>query len=240
MKKIYLLISLIFLSSCSHYIDKMYRRLDREERRDMKSRRKHDKRFDFYKQKKSSPVNSSQKQVLLPHTKRNYQISKKRMRAEDLADNGNPASLWAGSEGSNFIFINKTRKKAGDLVLINVEKDLKNEITTELKRVFPSPFPLVSKKESKEKPIDQKNPSNGKAPVSNKKQSKAKIFDRISSLVSEEINQDHLLLKGRRFLVYKKRKRLIEIQALITRKDITEQNTITSSNIIESTIRIIR
>ena len=67
-----------------------------------------------------------------------------------------------------------------------------------------------------------------------------KIYDRISSVVIEEINRDHFLLKGRKSLIYQDQKRLIEIQSLVSKNDITENGTINSDRIVESNVAVIR
>jgi len=58
--------------------------------------------------------------------------------------------------------------------------------------------------------------------------------------VIEEINKDHVLLKGRKYLLYKNQKRLIEIQALATRRDISPDDSIESDQLLETNVTILR
>ena len=67
-----------------------------------------------------------------------------------------------------------------------------------------------------------------------------KVYDRISSVVVEEINKDHVLIRGRKNLLYKNRKRLVEVQALVSKKDITVDDTLDSEKILESSITVLR
>ena len=57
---------------------------------------------------------------------------------------------------------------------------------------------------------------------------------------SRKINKDHLLLRGRKNVLYKNRKRVVEIQALISRRDIASDDTLLSNRIIENNISVIR
>ena len=63
---------------------------------------------------------------------------------------------------------------------------------------------------------------------------------RISSVVTEEINNLYVIVRGRKEVLFRKRKRLIEIQGLIARKDISPDDKITSDSFLESSIKIIR
>ena len=67
-----------------------------------------------------------------------------------------------------------------------------------------------------------------------------RVYDRISSVVIEEIDEHHLLIRGRKDVLYKNRKRLIELQALIPKRDLNDNNTINSDSILEQTITVLR
>lgn len=238
------LFAMSFLTSCGSYIGKMHNEFDRADGKKVRRKKRGDQ-FDFYRNgsKNRNSINpnmisSSQKKTLLPEVKRNYQ-NEKRIKADDLNDNGSSGSLWVGSGDDNFLFTNNTRKSSGDIVLIDIESRLKNEITAELKRAFPEKRKAsVKKGEAKEgAPADTAKKAAAK-PAEDA--SKDQVFDRVSSIVIEEINKDHLLLRGRKYLLFKNRKRLVEIQALVPRREITNADTVSSTNIIESTVNVIR
>jgi flagellar basal body L-ring protein FlgH len=253
MTKSIILISLLFLTSCAPYINRVHQQLDREEMR----QRRHTPRgaysnskntnFDLYRQggrkfvsnKQVKRVSSSNRKYAPPSTKRLYRPAaavKKRYTTNDLTDNGNTASLWA--QDDHHLFQKVEQKRNGDIILIEVAGKLKNEITMELKRAFPdSPKRKKRNDAKKETPgEDSKDTATATdtAPAGNK------IHDKISSVVIEEINNDHLLLRGRKHLLYKNRKRLIEIQALVSRTDVSDENSIASDNILESTVNVLR
>jgi flagellar L-ring protein precursor FlgH len=238
-----LLMSLLFIisavSGCGTYVGKMHKEFDRADGKRRPQRQERDQ-FDFYRKNQQKQgrgsMTSSQAKVVMPTVKRHYQ-EEKRIKADDLNDNGSSGSLWVGSGDDNFLFTNDRKKSSGDIVLISVEERLKNAITAELKRAFPE-----SNRKKKGKEDAAAKTAEGAAPAAEAKtpESKEEVFDRISSIVIEEISKDHLLLRGRKFLLYKNRKRLVEVQALVPRRDITNSDTVESSNIIETSVSVIR
>ncbi|ATH09357.1 hypothetical protein BIY24_15840 [Halobacteriovorax marinus] len=248
--KITLLISIAFLFSCSNYINKMYADLDRQD--GIVQQAPINNRFDRYKNPPTTyrrqsdagrVATAAQGQPYYnrnnpPQVRRTYrpqQSVRKRYKADDLLDNStNNSSLWAGKGSNRHLFTVLKEKRNGDIVLINVQKTLKNDITLELKRAFPD-IPKPVNKEKK----DEENKEEAVADNANE-QSANKIYDRVSSVIVEEVNEDHLLLRGQKSVLFKQRKRLVEVQALISRRDITDEDTINSDNILESSVHILR
>jgi flagellar L-ring protein precursor FlgH len=242
-----LLMSLFIITSifsgCGSYVGKMHKEFDRADGKRKPPQKRKDQ-FDFYRQdqqkQNSNAMSSSQASVLMPTVKRQYQEAK-RIKAEDLNDNGSSGSLWVGSGDDNFLFTNDRKKSSGDIVLISVESRLKNEITAELKRAFPDTTRQKRASDAKSEAGNKTATSAAPAPKAAEDEgSKDEVFDRISSIVIEEINKDHLLLRGRKYLLYKNRKRLVEVQALVPRRDVTNSDTVDSSNIIESSVNVLR
>lgn len=130
----------------------------------------------------------------------------------------------------------------GDIIQIKVAKSLKDEISVELNRRFPPP-PSEEKEEGGSKDGAKKEDAKPEAAAAASGESSGdptKIYDQISGLVVEEINKDHLLVRGRKDLLFRSRKRLVEVQALVNKKDIGDDDSIISSKILESTITVIR
>jgi len=246
---ILLLLSLFLFSSCSNYIAQMHKEFDRAE--GVRPPAERDK-FAMYRgnqrmmPKQKPMVNSDSNPYVVPSVKRKYSNpdKNKRYKANDLADNAGDGSLWSGVEGrDNYLFTQNDKKSHGDIILIKVAGKLKNDITAELRRAFPSP--IKSQENNKEE-------DKGKAPASttaetptggddqNVDASTDKVYDRVSSVVVEEINEDHLLLRGRKNVLYKNRKRVIEIQALVARRDVLDDDTINSNKVIENQVSIVR
>ena len=252
-----ILSSLTLLTSCSSLIDGMYRDLDRQERAssDDDDESTQPDQFDQYrkntKRKTSSvynkpgrnrgEVSTNTEKVVSPDVKRQYQDERKalkRVTASDLTDNGNDGSLWGGSDPNAFLFSTSKSKTSGDIVQINVLAKLRNEITLELKRAFPeNPYEAKAAGEKKPDAPATTPPAAGEAA---KTADAGTDTDRISGVVVEEINREHLLIKGRKNVLFKNRKRMVEVQALVSRKDITDDDAVSSDAILESNVSVVR
>ena len=213
---------LFLISSCSHYINRIHKNLD-----DSISRKKRIKNNKFsYLQNHSSykkrKMSSKTHPVVHPKVKRKYGV-KKRYRKEDLRDDSYNGSLWASDQGNNFLFDDKIKKKQGDIIEIEVKENLKDEILAEL-RIHEKKY-IQTEEKKNEKP---------------KSSSEETFSDKIVSILIEEINKNHVLLKGRKNLLYKGRKRLIELQALVARRHISTEGLLSSDHILESNVAIIR
>jgi flagellar basal body L-ring protein FlgH len=239
------LAGLSMLSSCSNYIKQMHREFDRSDGVVAPEKKQN---FDLYRKRKaitSRPmINSQNNPYVVPSIKRQYSNPevKQRVKARDIADNRGDGSLWSGVEGrDNYLFTKNNKKSHGDIILIKIAGKMKNEITAELKRAFPSP---MGPKNSDKKPAEGEKagpaPAAANAGDQDVDTSSDKIYDRVSSVVVEEINQDHLLLRGRKSVLYKNRKRMIEIQALVSRKDVLDDDTVVSDTVIENNITVLR
>jgi flagellar L-ring protein precursor FlgH len=250
LKTLFLLSLVTLLSSCSSYMNSLYR--DFEEQDKVNSDvdvandtfdqfRRHKRRTSTEYNKIDKTVTSSNTKNISPSIKRQYKDEKevtKRYTAHDLTDNGSDGSLWAGSDPNAFLFSNTKTKTTGDIVQINVLGKLKNEITLELKKAFPdNPYEVRANAEK----------GDGKgAPALEKKDAAVADAgadggqDKISGIVVEEINREHLLIKGRKNVLYKNRKRMVEVQALVSRKDVGDNDIVNSDSILESSIAIIK
>ena len=236
-----ILFTFIFLTSCSNYISKIYKQIDREER--IKRKKSSDVFSRFRDSKSGKPISTNETSKLRPKVKRSYKgnpNAKRRYKSSDLNDNSNN-SLWVGEGKDSDFFIEIKKKKYGDIVIINILSSFKNKITRELKKAFPKRKKPSLKTENK----DGKAGAETKEPVAaNKnKEDDPKIgdaLDQISSVVTERISKTHLLIRGRKEVLFRRRKRLVEVQALVARKDISIEDKVESDKFIESSVRIIR
>ena len=241
MKLVFLVLALL-TTSCANYINKIHRDLDRQDQQQENfQKRKKDLTFSQFRDPKyKSNIDTASQKNLLPRTKRLYSNKPERVKADDLTDNGSTASLWSGSGNDNYLFTKYRWKRNGDIVLLKVKKDMKNEITLELKRAFPvmpkkMPKPDTANNTATAAQTAPTPPAQGEAEVKEEK-----VYDKISSVVIEEISKDHLLIRGQKFLLFRNRKHLVEVQALVARKDIMDDDTVDSSQVLESTVTILR
>ncbi len=254
MRTLLAVVALSILSSCSSYIDRVHDQIDRESNQ---GKYTPTDKFDLYRNNKtadkkvrpSGAVSSKDQKNLEPMIRRQYvpeEQAKRRTTANDLNDNQSDGSLWASDNANAFLFSSDTSKKSGDIVLINVQDRLKSDISAVLKKAYP-PFEDGAKKkaEEQEKKEGQEGGDGQKQANAGKTKEDANnaedgVYDRISSVVIEEINKDHVLLRGRKGLLYRGSKRTVEVQALVARKDINTEDSINSDRILETSVNVVR
>lgn len=247
-----------FLTSCSSFIENMHRDLDRQEKsygsnqatdeddyfnRNYKPNQKRRTSSVYNKPGRNREVSTSTQKQLNPTVKRQYQDEKvalKRVTASDLTDNGNDGSLWGNADSNSFLLTSSKNKSTGDIVQINVFQRLKSEISQELSRAFPdNPYDKRQGPEG-DKAADAKAPAEAAPQTASTDLASDSSHDKISGVVVEEINREHLLIKGRKNIVFKNKKRMVEVQALVSRRDISDDDSINSDSIIESNVTVVR
>lgn len=247
--KYFLLIILFSLSSCASFVNNMHKKIDREERAKRPSQQR---RYDPYSAYRGAPrgardqrpitnpvtlggnPNSAQVRNMPPQSNREY--GKRRVKAEDLKDNQDSGSLWTGKNSESFLFVTNNLKRQGDFVIVQVMNSLKDRIQEELKRTFPEPRPVKGKKTAEAPAAADAAKDAPAAPTSEED----KVHDKISTQVVEEVNKDYLLVRGRKEVMFKKRKRFIEFQALVSRKDISSTDEVKSDRVLEPKVSVLR
>lgn len=259
MKTIFLFL-LFSLVSCAQYVNSLHRQIDREERVDRaepgdRRVRPHQPRdrYAAYREKDrfrpeddkrpiKNPITyslgSDPSGQVRPPVKREYR--QQRYQADDFVDNDNGGSLWANQGSSSSLFTYQNDKRMGDMVIINVLENLRNQISSELKRTFPD-RPKRAGKELKDGGEEKKEaPAAAQAgPGAQDNEMDMKVYDKISGTVMEEISKDYILLRGRKEVIFKKEKRAIEVQALVSRKDIMENDYVNSDKLLESRVFVL-
>ncbi len=242
MRKYLILLIALMTTSCANYINKMYNELDGVQPQELEQKRANvDSTFDQYRNRKQQAphISSATRRTMEPQIKRNYTQPSNRVTASNFHnDTGNYGSLWAGSGNENYLFTKNKWKRNGDIILVNVQTKLKNNITMELKRAFP-PIPTLGGEKTAEQTAQQPAAAPG-ADQDEDQSSETKIHDKISGVIVEEISRDHLLVRGQKNVLFKNRKHLVELQALISRKDINEDDTVDSLKFLESSVTVLR
>ncbi len=249
-----ILLSLLLFTSCANYVTGLHKQMDREERmarggggertKSTKSNQPY-WRDRFQPERDKRPVKNPTTYSLSdggpsgsvrPPVKRDYRPQ--RYQADDFKDNEGDGSLWANQGSSASLFTYQNDKHTGDMVIINVLENLRNQISSELKRQFPDK-PI--RKKDGEKKDDKAAAATTPAAPSREQDNDMdmKIYDKISGTVIEELNKDYIVLKGRKEVIFKKEKRSIEVQALVSRKDIMENDYVNSDRLLESRVFIL-
>lgn len=238
---------LLALVSCANYVNQVHRQIDREERQATKGDDLEKDRYAPYRERNRFRTDDDRRPIKDPKTyslgtgpamrppvKREYRPQ--RYQANDFVDSDNSGSLWANQGSSSSLFTYQNDKRTGDMVIINVLENLRNQISAELKRTFPD---KPRRPKEGEAPVAEK-PGTPAAAQSAENEMDMKVYDKISGTVMEEISKDYILLRGRKEVIFKKEKRSIEVQALVSRKDIMENDYVNSDKLLESRVYILR
>lgn len=249
------LLLLLNLVSCAQYVNQFHRQIDREERQATQEEIDPRDRYATYKERDRMRPEADRRPIKNPVTyslgsdpsgqrrppvKREYRPQ--RYQAQDFVDDDNSGSLWANQGSSASLFTYQNDKRQGDMVIINVLENLRNQISAELKRTFPDKPKKTTTKAGEEAPAGNANtPAAAAAAAPNAQDNEIdmKVYDKISGTVMEEISQDYILLRGIKEVIFKKEKRSIEVQALVSRKDIMENDYVNSDKLLESRVFIL-
>lgn len=244
---------LLLLVSCAGYVNNVHRQIDRDqkvsrkrpnERKDAFAQYRPRSRFrrDTDKRPIKDPVTyslgSGSSGQMRPPVKRQYRPQ--RYQAHNFKDSNSDGSLWANQGSSSSLFTYQNDKHTGDMVIINVLENLRNQISAELKRTFPDKPKKLAGKGEKPKKGEDKVSTAAAAPAAANEEMDMKVYDKVSGVVMEEISKDYILLRGRKEVIFKKEKRSIEIQALVSRKDIMENDYVNSDKLLESRVFVVR
>jgi flagellar L-ring protein precursor FlgH len=253
--KTVLLFLLFFLVSCAGFVDSLHRQMDREDKIATRTKeyQPQDRYAAYRAQNRFHPENdkrpiknpltyslgSDPSGQMKPAVKRDYRPQ--RAKAEDFVDDDSSGSLWANQGSSSSLFTYQNDKHTGDMVIINVLENLRNQISAELKRTFPDKPRRSGKEVSKEGGEGDKKAADNAAggPNNQDNEMDMKVYDKISGTVMEEISKDYIVLRGRKEVIFKKEKRSIEVQALVSRKDIMENDYVNSDKLLEQRVFIL-
>ena len=125
------------------------------------------------------------------------------------------------------------------MVIINVLENLRNQISAELKRMFPDKPKRTAEGKGGDTKGAAQSPAASAASAASEEMD-MKIYDKISGTVMEEISKDYILLRGRKDVIFKKEKKSIEVQGLVSRKDIMENDYVNTDRLLDTRVFIIR
>jgi len=247
MNKFFIIVSFLSLgsiSSCSNYVSS----LRAEIQKDQGSRGK----IAFEQDKNSSKfivdriglylgrpgINSFNKNSYNQHQRNQYKeiAGRRRFKASDLVDKEYDGSLWSPRVAEKYLISHKREYDNGDVILLNVQEKLKEEITQELSYAFASKNTQTPSQTATAAPVAIPPQQTGEE----KNKESNKIFDRVTSVIIETINDKHVLIRGRKYVLFEGRKRLVEIEALALKTAVNFDETLNSNDILESTIHVVR
>lgn len=245
-----LLATLFLFTSCASYVKSFHRQIDAEQRAKQAARARAMQRYNQQRGNDNRPINNpvTLNGVPTANSQRNYQPGTRRQynsrgvrryKADDLLDKESDGSLWSGENSESFLFVTNNLKRKGDIVIVEVLANLKDKIQEELKRNFPD-RPQKSKKGKKDDKEEDKAEEKKEETKTASADQPNKVYDKISAKVVELVNKDYLLIRGRKEVMFKNYKRYFEIQAVVSQKDVSSQDTVTSNKILEPRINVLR
>lgn len=254
--KIYLLAIFFIISGCANYIQSVHRQIDRDEGindpnkkpndpyqlyRDQgfKSRRADARPIQDPRSVHESGIRRNNQSDILPSVQRNYKPQNYRHTSKDFIDNDSNGSLWA-SNSAGALYGAESTKRPGDIVIINVLDNLRSQISNELKRAFPDTKKTPKPDGAAASSAPAAPGSSAPAGASTDTELETKVYDKISGIIVEEVSEEYVLVKGKKEVIFRKEKRYIEIQALVSRRDIQDNDTISSDKVLESRVNILR
>lgn len=247
-----LFVLLSLTSSCANYVKRIHGELDQNYNKTPQF--KDDQNLKYYQKNaggKAAGLGKNGQGVPPLNAANMQQIKQKSYRptssrgtpADNFFEDDVDGRLWDATEPKNFFFVNHVLFNLGDIVMIDVKKDLRNEINLELSRLFTPPSKI--KKEEIKPPAGAPAAKEENAAANGEDGAGAEggqetTYDKIPGILSEFIGKEYFLLRGRKEVFFKRRKRLIELQALIKKVDITPAKLANSDNFIEFNVTVLR
>ena len=180
----------------------------------------------------------------------------------------NENSLWKEDGQSNYLFATNQTKHAGDLITIEVEEDLKKDLTKELKKALseedreqldlatrdPSGRGIASAANA-DVAGAAKSPAPGASPAaiapeppSEKQIAATAAYDSFNNAIPKTMTAEviqrypngNLLVRSIRRLPYKERTHSIEVSAIVRGVDVTEAEGVKSSKFFEQKVEAYR
>lgn len=255
MKNICATIVFVLLASCSQLVDRIHRDIDRDKSRQYTGM----PAFDQFRRPTTRPVNpfrrrdqrpignaatlqaaqaESDANEKFPTIKRQYRPVGQRFKSSDFVDNTqSSASLWSGEGRDNYLLDSNLKLFPGDLVVIKVQQALRDQISGELKRNAQVPPPPRSKGPAK-KP--EAPPTPPRKPAVGSDSGETKIYDKISSKVLDEINTEYVVVKAIKEILFRAKKRLIQVQALVPKSAVGIDKVVLSDQLLETKVQVLR
>jgi flagellar basal body L-ring protein FlgH len=248
--RILLLITFLFsFISCASYVNRVHQQISAEKNGRRYQQRSQDPyaryRNRYNRANDRRPINNpktlggyantASNRNYAPRNRREYN-SNGRTRASDLQDNSQDGSLWTSKNSESFLFVTNNIKKKGDIVIVEVMARLKDTIQEELKRTFPE-----RKKKKSENNKDEKSEEQAEtAKATTSSGNESEVYDKISTQVVEHVNDDYILVSGQKEVFFRDTKRRIQIQGLVPKKNINDNDSIDSDSLLEPKITVLR
>jgi flagellar L-ring protein FlgH len=183
----------------------------------------------------------------------------RRVTKDDFRDTAaNENSLWDGQGQENYLFSHNRQRQPGDLVTVDVEKELKREIQYQLWMTLP---PEQRKLKRAPASKDGAKPGEEKTAAADKAQDKAneekakdaaeeaaktnlasggKEDDLVRMEVAENLGNGLVRMVGQKRVIYRGQTRVVEVVSLVNHKDIDDSGRVKSSAFLDMKTQVIQ
>lgn len=176
-----------------------------------------------------------------------------RVRREDFIDKGADGnSLWDSQGQNNYLFTNNRRREQGDLLTVDVEKELRREIQYQLWQTLAPEDRRIRRSDSVSnvasapsspdssagKSTLEKNKDAAEEAAKSNLMQNGKDDDIIRMEVAENVGNGLVRLSGQKRVIYHGIAHVIEVDALVNNKDIDDMNHLKSSSFLDMQTRV--
>lgn len=197
-----------------------------------------------------------------PSSAPEYAAPRRYTRADFVDREANENSLWDAQGQSNYLFSHNRRREPGDLVTVDVEKDLRREIQYQLWMTLPPEMrrvkrtPASSGDDSVKNVASTQNPAPNAADANKSQEEKnkdaaeeaaktnlalnGKDDDIVRMEVVENLGNGLVRVVGQKRVIYKGASRVVEVMALVNNKDIDDNNRLKSSAFLDMQTQVVQ
>lgn len=173
-----------------------------------------------------------------------------RLTADDFVDNDfTENSLWNPQGQKNFLFTQNKERAPGDLLLVAVDRNLRREIQYQLWLTLPPeqrrrrkkrPPPKDDKEASQQANQQQEDDRDAAAEEAQRSLASGPEDDYLKSEIVENEGNGLIRLLGHKRVIYRGRRRTVEVVALARDRDIDNNDMMKAEKFIDAKVRVIR
>lgn len=186
----------------------------------------------------------------------------RRMTREDFRDTAaGENSLWDGQGQENYLFTHNKQREPGDLVTVDVEKELKREIQYQLwmtlppeqRRIKRSPAssadanklgpdgkPLAAADKAQDKASEERAKDAAEEAAKTNLASGGKEDDVVRMEVAENMGNGLVRMVGQKRVIYRGQTRVVEVVSLVNGRDIDQNGRVKSSAFLDMKTQVIQ
>jgi flagellar basal body L-ring protein FlgH len=187
-------------------------------------------------------------------------VPQRRYTRQDFVDsNASENSLWDSQGQENFLFTHNRQAQPGDLVTVDVDKELKREIQYQLWMTLPAEQRRKRKPASADgakaadgsqaaaapaaetpKSADEKNRDAAEEAAKTNLASGGKEDDVVRMEVAENLGNGIMRLVGQKRVIYRGVARIVEVTSLVNNKDVDSNGRVKSSAFLDMKTQVIQ